>query len=153
MAAIFTPIDHLFYNRNQAGGKVIGVMPRSLVDKEVAHRGLTELHVVESMHDRKALMADLSDGFIALPGGVGTFEELFEMWTWGQLEFHQKPCGLLNASSYFDLLAAFLNHASTEGFIKAPHREMLIIADNAEDLLSRFNAYDPPTVKKWIPCN
>lgn len=134
----------------EAGGSVIGVMPKALVAKEKAHGGLTRLHVVESMHERKALMAELADGFIALPGGAGTMEELFEAWTWGQLGFHGKPCGLLNIAAYYDPLVAFLDHAVSEGFIKAPHRDMLLIADSAEGLLSRFTSYLPPSAGKWI---
>ena len=135
------------------GGKVIGVIPRSLVEKEVAHQGLSKTYVVESMHERKALMAELSEGFIALPGGIGTFEELFEVWTWAQLGFHSKPCGLLNVSAYFDQLSAFIYHATSEGFIKPQHREMLIVAETVDELLARFNTYKPPTVKKWISQN
>lgn len=134
-----------------AGGKVIGVMPKALVELERAHRGLTELHVVSSMHERKALMVELSDAFIALPGGAGTMDELFEVWTWGQLGFHGKPCGLLNIASYYRHLVAFLDHTVAEGFVKACHRDMLIISDSAEELLSRFAAYVPPTAGKWIP--
>ena len=110
-----------------AGGDVIGVIPRHLVERELAHEGLTTLHEVGSMHERKAMMADLSDGFIALPGGVGTFEELFEVWTWGQLGHHQKPCALFNAAGYYDQLIAFLDHALTEGFMRQPYRDMLIV--------------------------
>jgi uncharacterized protein (TIGR00730 family) len=135
------------------GGKVIGVMPRALADKEKAHLGLTELHVVGSMHERKAMMAELADGFIALPGGAGTLDELFEVWTWGQLGFHGKPCGLLNVASYFDPLVTFLDHAVAEGFVKACHRDMLVIAATAEELLSRFTTYLPPTAEKWIGRN
>lgn len=121
-----------------SGGSVIGVMPRHLVDKEKAHHGLTRLHVVDSMHERKALMAELADGFIALPGGAGTMDELFEVWTWGQLGLHGKPCGLLNVASYYDPLVAFLDHAVAEGFIRTCHRDMLVVAPTAEELLSRF---------------
>ena len=135
------------------GGKVIGVIPQSLVEKEVAHQGLSKIHVVESMHERKALMSELSEGFIALPGGVGTFEEIFEVWTWAQLGFHSKPCGLLNISSYFDTLSAFISHAASEGFIKPQHHEMLIVAATVDELLARFNTYRPQTVKKWISQN
>jgi len=132
------------------GGTVIGVIPQSLVEKEVAHQGLSKIHVVESMHERKALMSELSEGFIALPGGVGTFEEIFEVWTWAQLGFHSKPCGLLNVSSYFDPLSAFISHAASEGFIKPQHQQMLIVAATVDELLAKFNTYKPPTVKKWI---
>ncbi len=136
-----------------SGGSVIGVMPRALVDKEKAHHGLTRLHVVGSMHERKALMAELADGFIALPGGAGTMDELFEVWTWGQLGLHGKPCGLLNVASYYDPLVAFLDHAVAEGFIRACHRDMLVVAPTAEELLSRFLTYLPPTAEKWIGRN
>ena len=132
------------------GGRVIGVMPKALVAKEKAHSGLSELHVVGSMHERKALMAEFADGFIALPGGAGTMDELFEVWTWGQLGLHGKPCGLLNIASYYDPLATFLDHAVSEGFVKACHRDMLLIATTAEELLSRFTTYLPPTTEKWL---
>ncbi|WP_341706863.1 TIGR00730 family Rossman fold protein [Halopseudomonas sp.] len=133
-----------------AGGEVIGVIPRHLVERELAHEGLTTLHEVSSMHERKAMMADLSDGFIALPGGVGTFEELFEVWTWGQLGHHQKPCALLNAAGYYDQLIAFLDHALTEGFMRQPYRDMLIVDTEANALLDKVRAYAPPSVSKWV---
>ncbi len=135
------------------GGKAVGVMPKALVEKEKAHGNLTRLHVVASMHERKALMAELSDGFIALPGGAGTMDELFEVWTWAQLGFHRKPCGLLNIASYYDPLAAFLDHSVTEGFVKDLHRDMLVMADTPEAMLDRFRTYVPPTVEKWIQRN
>lgn len=122
----------------ERGGRVVGVMPKSLVARERAHRGLSEFHVVDSMHERKALMAQLADGFIAMPGGAGTLEELFEAWTWAQLGLHGKPCGLLNAASYYDPLVAFLDHAVSAGFIRAAHRDLLIVADTAEEMISRF---------------
>lgn len=133
-----------------AGGEVIGVIPRHLVERELAHEGLTTLHEVGSMHERKAMMADLSDGFIALPGGVGTFEELFEVWTWGQLGHHQKPCALLNAAGYYDQLIAFLDHALTEGFMRQPYRDMLIVDTEANALLDKVRGYAPPSVSKWV---
>ena len=133
-----------------AGGEVVGVIPHALTDKEVAHDGLTELHVVDSMHQRKAMMADLSDGFIALPGGIGTFEELFEIWTWGQLGIHAKPCGLLNVAGYYDLLVAFLDGSAEAGFIRPRHRSMLLTADSAEALLSAMHGYQPPATRRWI---
>ena len=133
-----------------AGGEVIGVLPQALKDKELAHLGLTELHVVASMHERKALMADLSDGFIALPGGVGTLEELFEIWTWGQLGFHRKPAGILNIAGYYDALAAFLDHVAGEGFMKAENRAMLLAEEDPSRLIAAMRAYQPPTVSKWI---
>lgn len=131
------------------GGRVIGVMPHSLVQKEIAHSGLTELHVTASMHERKAMMAELSDGFVALPGGFGTLEEIVEILTWGQLDFHRKPCGLLNVSAYYDRLCEFFAHARREGFVKEQHLDMLIVADNAVTLLDSFDAYRPPQLAKW----
>lgn len=132
------------------GGKVVGVIPRALVEKEVAHQGLSKLHVVESMHERKALMAELSDGFIALPGGMGTLDELFEVLTWAQLGFHSKPCGVLNVSSYYDQLLSFISMASSEGYIRPQHRDMLIVSDSPDELIALFESYRPPEVKKWI---
>ena len=132
------------------GGEAIGVIPEALAVKEVAHDRLTQQHVVPSMHERKALMADLSDGFVALPGGWGTIEEIFEVLTWAQLGFHDKPCGLLNIGGYYDRLHAFLEHAIAEEFVKPVYRQMLIVEDDPERLLDRFAAYTPPKVKKWI---
>ncbi len=132
------------------GGKVTGVIPQSLMDKEIAHDGLTELHVVKSMHERKSLMAVLSDGFVAMPGGYGTLEEIVEVLTWGQLQFHEKPCGLLNVNGYFDHLLAYLDHATQEGFLRAEHREMLLVANSPAELLDLFAHYEPPDIKKWI---
>jgi uncharacterized protein (TIGR00730 family) len=134
----------------EIGGKAIGVIPEALVSKELAHRGLTKLHVTKSMHERKSLMAELADGFVALPGGIGTMEEIFEMWTWAQLGFHQKPCGLLNVSGYFDKLGEFLDHMVQEQFVKLPHREMLIIESEPAKIIDRFQQYVPPIVAKWI---
>lgn len=133
-----------------AGGEAIGVIPRALATKEVAHGSLTELHVVQSMHERKALMADLSDGFAALPGGWGTIEELFEMLTWAQLGFHEKPCGMLNVAGYYDDLARFLEHAMGEEFVREAYREMLIVEREPSALLDRFAAYRAPRVRKWL---
>jgi uncharacterized protein (TIGR00730 family) len=133
-----------------AGGDVIGVIPQSLVDKEVAHRGLPDLRIVHSMHERKALMADLSDAFVALPGGWGTLEELFETVTWAQLGLHQKPCGLLNVSGYFDDLLSFVDHAVREGFLHPSHAEALLVAESPSALLAAFDEYRPATVAKWI---
>jgi uncharacterized protein (TIGR00730 family) len=133
-----------------AGGEVTGVIPQMLVDKEVAHNGLSELKIVSSMHDRKATMAELSDGFIALPGGLGTLEELFEILTWSQLGMHRKPCALLNVAGYYDHLAAFINHAVTEQFIKPAHRELLIIGDQADLLLQRMALFRSPPAEKWM---
>ncbi len=132
------------------GGEAIGIIPEALAVKEVAHDGLTRQHVVKSMHERKALMAELSDGFIALPGGWGTFEEIFEMLTWAQLGFHEKPCGLLNAAGYYDHLHAFLEHAVEEGFVPPVCRSMLMVETNPEALLERFSSYRAPAVRKWI---
>lgn len=133
-----------------AGGEAIGVIPRALWDREVGHRGLTELRIVESMHERKALMAELADAFIALPGGLGTFEEIFEILTWSQLGMHQKPCGFLDVAGYFAPLASFLDHAVAEGFVQMEHRRMMFFDADAESLLRRFDHYDPPPVRKWI---
>jgi uncharacterized protein (TIGR00730 family) len=132
------------------GGHVTGVIPRALVEKEVAHSGLTDLRVVTSMHERKALMADLSDGFIALPGGWGTLDEFFEILTWAQLGIHHKPCGLLNVSGYFDRLLSFLDHTTGEGFVRREHRSMISVSDSPATLLDALVAYEPPHVEKWI---
>jgi uncharacterized protein (TIGR00730 family) len=133
-----------------AGGKVIGVTPRRLVEKEVAHTGLTELHVVESMHERKAMMAELSDAFIALPGGVGTFEEFFEVLTWSQLGFHAKPCGLLNVAGYYDQLLSFLDHSVEQGFIRKEHRSIVLTDTEPARLLDQLDTFHMPVVTKWI---
>ena len=133
-----------------AGGTVTGIIPQFLMDKEVGHQGLQELRIVSTMHERKALMAELSDGFIALPGGIGTLEELFEVWTWAQLGRHDKPCGLLNASGFYDGLAGFLDHVAAERFMQPKHRDMLIVRDSAAGILDAFAAYKPPAVKKWL---
>lgn len=133
-----------------AGGAVIGVMPSFLVAKEVAHRGLTELREVGSMHERKTLMAELADGFVALPGGIGTLEELFEIWTWGQLGQHRKPCALLDAGGFYSGLITFLDHVADQAFLKPEHRRMLIVGDTAEAILDAFAAYEPPAVGKWL---
>jgi uncharacterized protein (TIGR00730 family) len=133
-----------------AGGKVRGVMPTALVQREVAHAGLTELHEVSSMHERKKLMADLSDGFVALPGGAGTLEELFEIWTWAQLGHHRKPVGVLNVAGFFDGLLRFLDHQAEERFMRAEHRGMLLADTDPAELLDRFATYQAPAVDKWI---
>ena len=130
-------------------GEVIGVIPEAMVSKEVAHAGIPDLRVVRTMHERKALMADLSDGFIALPGGWGTFEELFEILTWAQLGLHRKPCGLLNVEGYFDPLIQLVEHAVIEGFLRAEYRSMLAVASSAE-VLDRLASSLPPEVEKWI---
>ena len=132
------------------GGSAIGVIPEALMCKELAHTGLSELHVTPSMHARKTLMAELADGFVALPGGIGTFEEIFEVWTWAQLAFHRKPCGLLNVAGYYDGLIGFLDHAAGEGFVRADQRDMLIVEADPAALLEGFARYTPPTVPKWI---
>ena len=133
-----------------AGGRVMGVIPQALVSKELAHTGLTDLRVVASMHERKALMAELSDGFIALPGGWGTWEELFEVLTWAQLGLHRKPCGLLNVDGYFDGLLTFMTHAVQEGFVRPQQHAMLLVATTPDALLDRMAAYQPVVVEKWL---
>lgn len=133
-----------------AGGRVIGVTPRRLVEKEVAHAGLTELRIVESMHERKAMMAELSDAFIALPGGIGTFEEFFEVLTWSQLGFHAKPCGLLNVAGYYDQLLAFLDHSTAQGFIHPEHRSMVLTDTKPKRLLEQLDTFNMPVVNKWL---
>lgn len=132
-----------------AGGKVRGVIPKALLAKEIAHPNLDELHVVNSMHERKFMMAELSEGFIALPGGFGTLEEIVEMLTWAQLGIHRKPCGLLNAGGYFDGLLAFFEHAESQGFVRPAHRQMLLIEPEAARLIDRFASYEAPRVSKW----
>jgi uncharacterized protein (TIGR00730 family) len=133
-----------------AGAEVIGVIPQALVDREIAHTGLSDLRVVGSMHERKALMAKLSDGFIALPGGVGTLEELFEVYTWTQLGLHAKPLGLLDVRGYYTHLATFLDHAVAERFVTVEHREMLVVEERTEALLEAFRRWRPPAQAKWI---
>ena len=134
----------------KAGGEVVGVLPRALEEKELAHEGLNELHLVSSMHERKALMADLSDAFIALPGGAGTLEEIFEVWPWGQLGYLQKPCGFLNVEGYYDQLIAFLDHQTEEAFTKQAMRQMIQIADTPKALVDLFKSYEAPDTPKWI---
>jgi len=131
------------------GGEVIGVIPQKLVDKEVAHRGVTELRIVETMHERKALMNDLSDAFLALPGGFGTLDEFFEVLTWSQLGFHGKPCALLNVSGYYDGMLAMLDHAVTERFLRPAHRELVIADTDPLRLLQRLSAFVPAPKGKW----
>jgi uncharacterized protein (TIGR00730 family) len=135
-----------------SGGEVIGVIPEQLVEKEVAFTDLANLHVVGSMHERKALMVELSDGFIALPGGFGTFEEFFEVLTWAQLGLHRKPCGFLNVCGYFDQLIAFLDHAVDQQFLRTEYRAMVLVDEDPEGLLAQFAAYQPPAIDKaaWI---
>jgi len=127
-----------------AGGHVTGIIPQQLIQKESAHRGIQDLIVVASMHQRKSQMADLSDGFIALPGGIGTLEGFFEILTWGQLGIHAKPCGVLNIAGYFDALTVFLDHAVAEGFLTQPHRNTIMVETKPRALLDRLRAYEPP---------
>jgi uncharacterized protein (TIGR00730 family) len=133
------------------GGEVAGVIPRLLFEREVGHTGVTQLHVVETMHQRKALMAELSDGFIALPGGLGTLEEICEIWTWAQLGSHRKPLGFLDAAGYYAPLLDFIARAATEGFIRPKFRDLAVVDDDIERLLDRFAAYEPPApLEQWI---
>ena len=133
-----------------AGGEAIGVIPEALMAREVGHAGLTELHVVRSMHERKAMMADLSDAFVAMPGGFGTFEEFCEVLTWSQLGIHRKGCGLLNVAGYYDGLLALFDHAREEGFIPPQHRSIVLEESEPGRLLDRLAAFEPPAVSKWI---
>ncbi len=134
----------------ERGGSVTGVIPRALYEREVGHDGVTELRVVESMHERKAQMAELADAFIALPGGMGTLEELFEALTWGQLGYHEKPCGLLNVAGYWDGLLAALDESVRERFLAPEHRAMLLVDEDPKTLLDRLETYEPPRVEKWL---
>ena len=136
----------------EKGGEVTGVIPKGLVEKEVAFTELADLRVVDSMHERKALMAELSDGFIALPGGLGTIEEFFEVLTWAQLGIHPKPCGLLNVKQYYDRLLDFLDHTVNENFVEPEHRSMILVDENPEILLQKFETYHPPIIDKvkWV---
>lgn len=133
----------------RGGGVVIGVIPEFLLHK-VSHRGLTQLHVVDSMHERKAMMFELSDAVIALPGGMGTLDEIAEFLTWAQLGLHKKPCGIVNVDGYFDSLLAYLDNAVSKGFMKQEHREMLLVSEDPNDLLRRFESYSAPHVEKWV---
>ncbi|MET0239955.1 MAG: TIGR00730 family Rossman fold protein [Sphingobium sp.] len=133
-----------------AGGEVIGVIPEALRAREKDHDHLTALHVVSTMHERKAMMADLSDGFVALPGGIGTFEELFEAWTWTQLGYHAKPCGLLNVNGFYNSMRNFIDHVVDEGFLKTNHRDMLMVHDDPDALLDAMIDYIPKTTTHWI---
>lgn len=133
-----------------AGGEVIGIMPHGLVQREVAHHGLTTLHVVDSMHERKAMMADMADAFIALPGGVGTLEEFFETWTWAQLGVHQKPVGLLDVANYWKPLIALLDHVAAEGFLRGTPLDWLVLDADAVTLIDRLAQFDPPRLRRWL---
>lgn len=132
------------------GGEVIGIIPDALDKKEVGHRGITQLRVVSSMHERKAMMADLADGFIAMPGGIGTFEEFFEILTWAQLGFHNKPCGILNVSNYYDGLLSLCDNAVEEGFLRPIHRKLILDDSDEISLLEKMKEFESPTVEKWI---
>jgi uncharacterized protein (TIGR00730 family) len=141
-------MGHLARIALEHGGEVIGVIPRELHERKVAFTGLSDLRVVGSMHERKALMAELSDGFIALPGGLGTLDEIFETLTWAQLGMHGKPCGLLNVAGYFAPLLVFLDQVATQGFVDAAHRAMILSAEDPEELLKKFETYQPPAADK-----
>ncbi|AYK06629.1 TIGR00730 family Rossman fold protein [Brevibacillus laterosporus] len=133
----------------EEGGEVIGVMPKLLIEREISHQHVTKLFIVESMHERKAKMAELADGFIALPGGPGTLEEFFEVFTWAQIGIHQKPLGLLNINHYYDPLLALFDHMVTEQFLQAKYRSMSIVDSDAKALLDKFETYQAPTVKTY----
>lgn len=132
------------------GGEVVGIIPDSLEQREVGHRSITELKVVGSMHERKALMAELADGFIAMPGGIGTFEEFFEILTWAQLGFHEKPCGILNVTGYYNGLLALCDHAVTEGFLRPVHRQLILEDTEAASLLDKMENFRPKPTEKWL---
>ncbi len=134
----------------ERGGQVVGVIPKALAHKEVAHPNRTELHVTQSMHERKMRMAELADGFIALPGGIGTLEELFEIWTWAQLGFHRKPCGLVNTAGYYDHLVRFLDHVEAEQFVKPRQRSLMMVETAPSPLLDRFATYQAPQLRVWV---
>lgn len=136
----------------EKGGEVIGIIPKGLVEKEVAHTGLSDLRIVKSMHERKAMMAELSDGFIAMPGGLGTIEELFEVLTWSQIGIHDKPCGLLNVEGYYEKLMDFVQHTVEEEFVKNVHQDMMLMYEDPEKILQAFETYKPPTFDKaqWV---
>lgn len=130
-------------------GQVVGVMPQHLIDRELAHPKIQEMHIVNSMHERKALINNLADGIILLPGGTGSLEEFFEAWTWGMLGLHQKPCGILNVDGYFNDLLKFMDHATQHEFLGTQHREMIIVKENPEQLLNALSQYQPLTEIKW----
>ena len=134
-----------------AGGEVIGVLPNRLKRKEIDHDGLTEIHFTDSMHERKAMMAEMSDAFVSLPGGAGTMDEMFEVWTWAMLGWHDKPSALMNVAGYYDHLIKFLDRTAEDGFVKQPHRDMLIVDEDASSLIDRLEGYQPPgDIPKWI---
>jgi uncharacterized protein (TIGR00730 family) len=133
-----------------AGGEVVGVMPQALIDREIGHTGIDDLRVVDTMHERKALMVQLADAFVALPGGIGTLEELFEVYTWAQLGIHAKPLALLDVAGYYKPLAAFLDHAVAQQFLRADMRAVLAVADSLEAVLDAFDRWRPPATHKWI---
>lgn len=133
-----------------SGGRVIGVIPRLLQEKELAHRGVTEMHVVGTMHERKAMMADLADGFLALPGGFGTWDEFCEVFTWSQLGIQSKACALLNVEGYYDPFLALADQATEEGFLRPEHRELLLVDEDGERLLDRMSRFQFPAVPKWV---
>jgi uncharacterized protein (TIGR00730 family) len=132
------------------GGEVIGVIPRHMTHREITHSGVTDLRVVDSMHERKALMYDLSDGFVALPGGLGTLEELFEITTWSQLGLHVKPSGILDVAGFYDLLVEFLDHVTNEGFVKPEHRKLVMVEEQPDALLAALRAFEPPPLPRWL---
>ena len=134
----------------RAGGEVVGVIPAALDRREIANRAVTALHIVDTMHDRKAMMAELSDGFLALPGGLGTYEELFEVWTWAQLGIHAKPIGLLNVAGFYDPLLTFLASAAGEGFLRPEHLDLLVAETDPTALIERMRDHRPPAVEKWL---
>ena len=134
----------------EAGGEVIGVIPEHMTSREIAHHSLTDLRVVGSMHERKALMYELADGFVALPGGLGTLEELFEILTWCQLGLHVKPSGLLDVGGYFSRLVEFLDHVTAEGFVKEVHRRLVVVEDRPDRLLDEMRAFEPPPLPRWL---
>lgn len=134
----------------ESGGEVIGVIPEALIEKEVAHVGVSDLRIVGSMHERKMMMSDLADGFIALPGGMGTLEEFCEILTWAQLGLHRKPCGLLNVEDYYHHLISFFDHAVSQRFIRPEHRSLVVIGEEPQQLVERLESYEMPSVSKWI---
>jgi uncharacterized protein (TIGR00730 family) len=133
-----------------AGARVVGVIPETLQQREVGHKGLHEMHVVETMHVRKQMMAERADAFVALPGGIGTFEELFEVWTWSQLGYHAKPCALLNVNGFYDAMRQFIDQVVDEGFLRTEHRDMLMVHDDPEALLDAITGYLPQPTTQWI---